>query len=213
MSKVEFFIGGGGDKKDFLSGVVGGGSKIMNGVMAYRKKTSVGIVCKWYGHEDQTKLLDEIKQKWKSNTYTSIRLTGHSWGGQAAMDLTQDLFRASIPVDELITLDPVSLWPFSEVVAGKWVNVFAKHSLMDNSIGAVPVLGNLVSGLTSWAGLLTGGSSGGDYVANWGGQLGSENGAHNVEVNVPHEKALTMYVKARAEMQNVQSKPKAIGVR
>ncbi|AZZ93490.1 hypothetical protein EUZ85_23310 [Hahella sp. KA22] len=210
--KVEFFIGGGGDKGDWITNVTRA-TGIMGDVRDYREGSSSGITCYYYGHEDQDLVLSMIKGNWRSGAFKSIRLTGHSWGGQVVMDLTQDLFHASIPVDELITLDPVSMFPFSKVIAGKWVNVYCKQSIMDNTIGAVPVIGNAVSALTSWVGQAGEDTNSSDYIANVGGQLGSENGAHNIEMNVTHADAMHMYKKARAEMTNAPLNPKAIGIR
>ncbi|OZG74144.1 hypothetical protein BTA51_03730 [Hahella sp. CCB-MM4] len=205
MSKVEYFIGGGGDKSALMGA---GPTEIMKFVRNYRQRTSVGIQCEYRGYEDRQQILEEIKKNWKSKAFKSIRLTGHSWGGQAALDLTQDLFLSNIPVDELITLDPVSLWPFGKVVAGKWVNVYQKQSFWDSTIGAVPILGNALSALITLPSALHDSS---DYIANVGGQLGSENGAYNIEVEFPHSGAQKMYERARAEMINAPTNPKAIG--
>ncbi|OZG73164.1 hypothetical protein BTA51_11775 [Hahella sp. CCB-MM4] len=210
-SKVEYFIGGGGDKSDFITSITGA-TNIMRRVKEYRANTTSDIYCQYYGHEEKIQILQDIQTNWKNGTYKSIRLTGHSWGGQAAMDLTQQLFKLSIPVDELITLDPVSLFPFSSVNAAKWVNVYCKQSIMDLTVGAVPIIGNFISALTTWPGM-TGGSTSGDYVANVGGQLGSENGALNVEMDTNHEDALALYQRARKEIQNAPLKPKAIGIK
>ncbi len=197
MSKVEYFVGGGGDKKDFLSKIAGS-SNIMKAVSVNRKNTSKGIICKYRGHEQEDAILAEIKKEWKTGNYTSIRLTGHSWGGQAVMDLAQELFKLKIPVDELVTLDPVSMFPFGKVYASKWVNIHIKQSLIDNTVGMVPVIGNIFSAFITLPTLLSKtGASGGGYIANVGGQLGNENGAHNVELDVSHANAQAMYSKAR----------------
>lgn len=210
MSNVEYFIGGGGDKNDWISGLVKP-SNIMKFVSDNRRLESFGISVKYRGHEDEKEILSEIKKEWKSGKYKSIRLTGHSWGGQAAMNLCQSLFNAKIPVDELITLDPVSLFPFGKVYAGKWVNVYIAPSFLDSTIGKIPVIGNALNSIITSPTLLTDDGRRGGYIANVGGQLGAENGAHNVEITASHASAQKMYNKARKEMSNAPSNPRAIG--
>lgn len=212
MSKVEYFIGGGGDKGDFISALTGS-TNIMEAVSINRAKTSAGISCLYRGHEQEKEILLEIKKKWKSGKYTSIRITGHSWGGQAAMDLTQDLFKSKIPVDELITLDPVSMFPFGKVHAAKWVNVYIKQSFVDSTIGKIPIIGNVLNSIITLPTLATDSGRSGGYIANVGGQLGAENGAYNVELNVTHADAQTMYTRARKEIANAPLNPRAIGVK
>ncbi|ABC33486.1 hypothetical protein EUZ85_01580 [Hahella sp. KA22] len=212
MSKVEFFVGGGGDKKDWIT-TIAAPTNLMESVKNYRQKSAPNITCYYYGHEEETLILTNIKSKWKSGEYKSIRLTGHSWGGQAVMDIAQQLFSLSIPVDELITLDPVSLWPFSKVMVAKWVNIYIKQSLIDNTIGKIPLVGNIASSLLSLPSLATQSGRSGGYIANVGGQLGEENGAYNIELDVTHADALLMYKKAREEMSHAPLNPKVIGVK
>lgn len=211
MPRVEYFIGGGMDKGDFLSNVLRP-SGIMERVRDSREADVLEIKCLYRGHEDELHILIEIREKWWSGEYTSIRITGHSWGGQAAMNLVQALYKDGIPVDELITLDPVSMFPFGEVIAKKWVNIYIKPSLFDQSIGKIPVLGNLVNGFLTLPTLLTERGRSGGYIANVGGQLGDENGADNFEMDasVGHEDAKAMYDRAREEMKKARLNPRAI---
>ena len=90
ITRVEYFIGGGGDKGDWISGITSP-TGIMKAVADRRRNTSVDILCLYRGHEEEADILKEIITKWRSGSYTNIRITGHSWGGQAAMDLAQGL--------------------------------------------------------------------------------------------------------------------------
>lgn len=214
MPDVEYFIGGGGDKNDFIAGVTYA-TRIMEDVSKSRDATTANLLCLYRGHEQESKILAEIITKWKSGEYTSIRITGHSWGGQAAMNIVQDLFKKQIPVDELITLDPVSAFPFGKVYAGKWVNVYIEQSLLDDTVGKIPVVGNLINSIITLPTLATSSGLSGGYIANVGGQLGFENGAHNVEMdgNITHANAQAMYDRARKEIIKAEFTPKAIGVK
>ena len=102
--------------------------------------------------------------------------------------------------------------PFSKVFAKKWVNVHAKMSFIDNTFGAIPIIGNVLSGVISLPTLMTKhGVSG--VIANIGGQLGAENGAHNIMLDVPHAHALTMYKKAREEIKKAPLNPGVISIK
>lgn len=202
MSTVEYFIGGGGDKGDWISSLVGRSSHIMKYVAEDRDTKYPLLFTEYRGHEEQQKILLEIKEKWQSGTYTSIRLTGHSWGGQAAIKLCKNLMHAQIPVDELITLDPVSLFPCPQVYPKKWVNIYITPSVLDLTIGKIPVVGNIINAIFSLPTLLTkyGGINGGGYIANVGRQLGYRQGAYNMQLNVAHSNAYSMYEQARRIM-------------
>lgn len=52
MSNVEYFIGGGGDKNDWITGLKKP-SNIMEAVSKIRKKTSFGVIVEYRGHEDK----------------------------------------------------------------------------------------------------------------------------------------------------------------
>ncbi len=212
MSKVEYFIGGAGDKGDWIS-LAGGATNIMKAVSLNRARTSADIDCIYRGHEQEQEILSDIKKQWQSGKYKSIRITGHSWGGKAAMDLAQDLFNSGVPVDELITLDPVSMFPFGKIHVAKWVNVYIKQSLIDNTVGKIPIAGNLLSGIVTLPTLVTNSGKSGGYIANVGGQLGAENGAHNIEIDAPHADAQTMYNRARKEMVNAPLGSRVIGTK
>ncbi len=104
------------------------------------------------------------------------------------------------------------MFPFgrTRIPAGKWVNVYAKQSLLDRSVGKIPIVGNVLNAILT---LPVAATETDDYVANIGGQLGHESGAHNIEMNVRHRDAQAMYDTARAAMKNAPAQPKVIGVR
>lgn len=207
MSKVEYFIGGAGDKGDWIS-LASGATNIMKAVSLNRASTSADIDCIYRGHEQE--ILSDIKKQWRSGKYKSIRITGHSWGGKAVMDLAQDLFNSGVPVDEL---DPVSMFPFGQIHVARWVNVYIKQSFVDNTIGKIPIAGNLLSSIVTFPTLITNSGRSGGYIANVGGQLGAENGAHNIEIDASHADAQIMYNRARKEIVNAPLGSPVIGTK
>lgn len=118
-----------------------------------------------------------------------------------------------LSIDELITLNLVSIFPFGKVYARKWVNVYIKQSLLDKTVGKIPVVGNIANSVLTLPSLFTKKGKSGGYIANIGRQLGRERGAHNVMLNVSHANAQAMYTKARQEIFNAPINPKAIGRR
>ena len=60
MKKIEYFIGGGADKNDYLS-KLSKPSNIMNRVKNFREK-SKDIECFYRGHEEEKEILKEIKK-------------------------------------------------------------------------------------------------------------------------------------------------------
>lgn len=71
------------------------------------------------------------------------------------MDIARNLFKAQIPAAELITLDPVSLFPFGRVHASKWVNVYIKQSVVDHTFGNLPIVGTLLNAVITSPTLFT----------------------------------------------------------
>ncbi len=210
----EYVIGGGSDKKDFLSNVAGATRLVERDIIIRFNLYNIPSRKVLYrGHEEEDQIVKEIVADWKAYKFNFLRLTGHSWGGQAAMDITQELAHHSVPVKELITLDPVSMLPFSSVPAEKWVNVYIKQSFWDNTVGAIPVVNQLVSSVATLPTLFTQSGREGGYIANVGGQLGAENGAYNHEMDVSHASAGDMYQKALSLLPLAPMNPKVVGVR
>lgn len=204
---VEFFIGGAGDKSDFISTVIGSTGAITY-ARAYRQNLSPNIQTFYRGHEEENAMFLSIKNDWKNGRITVLNLTGHSWGGQAAMNLSNRLKKENIPVNELITLDPVSLLKKCKINNAKnWVNVYQEPSLLDY-IAVVPLLGNAVAGIISGIGSLVGAVSINNTIATVGGQLGAEKGANNISTKLDHADARGMYIIARSKMDNIVMKRK-----
>jgi len=198
---VEYFVGGAADKNDFLSKVVGN-TGVMNTTRRLRAASKVNITTFYKGHEEENNTFLEIDRKWKNNEISTLNLVGHSWGGQAVMNLTKKLNDAGIPVTELITLDPVSLLPFRPIKNfSHWVNVHQKQSIVD-AIASVPIAGNFVGSILSAISIPFGGSVN-DTIATIGGQLGYQNGATNIVCGLDHADAWGMYVIARQKMDTL----------
>ncbi|WP_041598805.1 hypothetical protein [Hahella chejuensis] len=210
----EYIVGGGADKNDVLSRVVGPTNLVKVDIIDRFNLYGASDRKVYYrGHEGEKELLEEIIRDWKSYKFNNLRLTGHSWGGQAVMNIAQNLFVKGVPVKELITLDPVSMFPLARPPAEKWVNVYIRQSIWDNTIGKIPLVNQVVSSVASLPTLLTTNGRSGGYIANIGSQLGHENGAYNYEMDVSHANAGDMYKKALSLLENAPMNPKAIGVR
>ncbi|AZZ93212.1 hypothetical protein EUZ85_21805 [Hahella sp. KA22] len=210
----EYIVGGGADKNDALSHVVGSTNLVKVDIIdRFNLYNSSDREVYYRGHEEEKELLEEIVRDWKSYKFNNLRLTGHSWGGQAVMNITQKLFVKGVPVKELITLDPVSMLPLARPQAEKWVNVYIRQSILDNTIGKLPLVNQVVSSVASLPTLLTVNGRAGGYIANIGSQLGHENGAYNYEMDVSHANAGEMYKKALSLLEKAPTSPKAMGVR
>lgn len=196
---IEYFIGGGADKNDKLSKAFGS-TGIMNAVRQKRAITRPDIATFYKGHEEEDDILNEIKVKNNKKEFSVLNITGHSWGGGAAMNLVNRLKKENIAVNELITLDPVALFPFFRLENFKyWVNVYQMQTTLDY-IAAVPLIGNLVGGILSTTGTPFQSHSFNDVVATTGGQLGEQDGATNVACNLDHADASGMEIIARLKM-------------
>jgi hypothetical protein len=111
-------------------------------------------------------------------------------GGAQALDIVAALRDRGIKVNFLVTLDPVSEWWVSAQECGKWVNVYQAQTFAD-WFGFIPVVGPVVingtlSGIGNGVAAIGGGGDSSDWIASTGGQLGSEDGAENYEVDFPH---------------------------
>lgn len=203
MPEIEYFIGGGADKNDLLSEIVGS-SGVMKRVMRSRVKTPT-LQVEYRGHEQEDLILSQIILKVKADPSLVVNITGHSWGGQTAIRVTTKLARVGISVNELITLDPVSLTYMSEPTPYVWVNVYQDQTILDY-IATVPVVGNAVSSLVSAAGaVFPGDTTFDDTVATTGGQLGAQPGAINISTSLHHVEALEMYNVARRRLTTNQA--------
>jgi pimeloyl-ACP methyl ester carboxylesterase len=200
---TEYFIGGGADKNDLLAKVRGGGTGILDHLRLERKKQKSNITTFYRGHEQENAIFREIKLKKENNPELVINITGHSWGGHASLKLANRLAVEKISINELITLDPVSMTPFLRIFNfKKWVNVYQVQTALD-VIATVPVAGNLISGVVSFASTFLPGHSLPDAIATTGGQLGKQTGAINICCTLDHADARGMYLMARAKMDNM----------
>ncbi len=74
-SKIEYFIGGAGDKGDWIS-KIGGATNIMETVSINRAKTSVDIDCIYQGHEQEKEVLSAIKNNGNRASIKVLELLG-----------------------------------------------------------------------------------------------------------------------------------------
>jgi hypothetical protein len=119
------------------------------------------------------------------------------------MDLVNRLEKNGIVVNELITLDPVSLFPFLPLTNFRhWVNVYQAQTLLDY-VSIIPVAGNLVGGLLSTLTTTLPSHSLNDAIATTGGQLGAQRNAVNISCNLDHANAPGMYTIARQKMDSL----------
>ncbi|PXF31269.1 hypothetical protein WH50_10865 [Pokkaliibacter plantistimulans] len=185
-------IGGGADKSDALTTVVAPTRLVEREVMPIRKAKNPGVSALYYGHEDYPVILASIQADLKLGDIVNI--TGHSWGGGAAIRLAQALKVQGKSVNVLITLDPVSLLPLTSNVAAKtWVNVYQRQSFID-AVATVPVVGNAVAGVASALSIPFSNTDFDDTVATVGGQLGYQNKASiNQACDLHHGQAGLMY--------------------
>jgi pimeloyl-ACP methyl ester carboxylesterase len=183
-----FFIGGGGDKYSYL-GV--GPTNIMEGVKDVNQNLFQGQN-HYFGYEDKAQITEMVK-----SSPGKHNLIGHSYGGAAAMDIAAGSPQGKI--DNLVTLDPVSLFPKADPKNyNKWVNVHQEQTLADG-IASIPLIGNVIAGAAS--ALDTGGGNG-DSIATLGGQLGAESGATNIPTTKPHADAAGMLDQAKPLLKN-----------
>ncbi|MBY0380966.1 MAG: hypothetical protein K2W78_03470 [Xanthobacteraceae bacterium] len=67
-----------------------------------------GIPTTVANHGDEPSLARQAIEAYKSGQVGSIKIVGHSLGGDAAIDMASELAHAGVPVQLVITLDPVS---------------------------------------------------------------------------------------------------------
>lgn len=201
---IEYFIGGGSDKNDNLSKVFGS-TGVMEKVRQKRASSRSDIVTLYRGHEENDRILKEITDLLNKNGDLTVNLTGHSWGGAAAMDLTNSLEKVGIAINELITLDPVSMFPFFPLRNFRcWVNVYQTQSLLDYITG-IPLAGNLIGGVFSTLASPLPSHTVNDVIATTGGQLGAQRNALNISCNLDHGNAIGMYIVARQKMDSLMA--------
>jgi thioesterase domain-containing protein len=66
-----------------------------------------GIPTTVQNYGDWPALAQEAIQQYQSGRLRSIMIIGHSLGGSAAVDMASELGRAGVPVELVVTLDPV----------------------------------------------------------------------------------------------------------
>jgi len=66
-----------------------------------------GIPTTIRNYGDWPALAQEAIQRYQSGRLRSIMIIGHSLGGSAAVDMAAELGRAGVPVELVVTLDPV----------------------------------------------------------------------------------------------------------
>jgi pimeloyl-ACP methyl ester carboxylesterase len=134
-----------------LIGGAGDGDKIGDDgiVSAYAKPFSEqnpNLDVRYFPHDQGQQVQDYVKSLPPG---TDVSIVGHSWGGDTAAQVTQSLGAQNIPVNTLVTIDPVGHgWNdgFMSNVAtntANWVNVQADPSSPDFS-DAVAFWGNRV---------------------------------------------------------------------
>ncbi len=196
---LEYFVGGGADKGDLLSKVVGSTRNVEQHAKKHRDDLGTPVQTSYYGHEEEAQLLANIQSALKRGD--TVNLTGHSWGGGAAIRIAQKLKQQGQSVNILITLDPVSLLPLTSPVGARiWVNVYQKQTLVD-AIATVPVVGNAVAGIASaFSAPFVNDPS--DTIATLGGQLGYQNKADiNKESLLGHADSEGLYIEALNALQ------------
>ncbi|MFC3851680.1 RHS repeat-associated core domain-containing protein [Salinispirillum marinum] len=211
MGLVEYFIGGGADKADFLArlwptkdkerrdlGIRGTGN--MNETMdwAIERGLITANDSAYYGHEDADEIIADIIARVALGE-TSIKLTGHSYGAAAAMRITEELKTHGISVERLVTLDPVSTFgnvPRPATNANTHINMHQRQTLLDKVVN-IPIVGNAVGLIASGIGsIFSSKIDGSDVIATAGNQLGAIKGAQNVQTNLHHYDSRGMYLQA-----------------
>jgi len=74
----------------------------------YRMQRS-GIPTTVANHGDEPSLAHQAIESYRTGRVSSIKIVGHSLGGDAAIDMATELARAGVPVQLVVTLDPVSV--------------------------------------------------------------------------------------------------------
>lgn len=194
------WIGGAGDKTRFLG--VGPTGIMARALSQFSEKCSSN---RYWGYEDVDTIVAHIIASHRGTSgQTKIVLVGHSWGGDAAVEVTNRLKGFGIVVEKLITLDPVSHFRFLPPKNQKeWINVYQRQSVLDY-FTAVPLLGPLLAAFCGWIGTATGRVTKADFIATLGGQWGYEYGAdQNIESDAGHESASTMLWQLKSRRSDI----------
>src|SRR5438876_3006279 len=90
-----------------------------------------GVRANVYRCEQWRELTETILNTYKDQkTFEPLVIVGHSWGADHALDLARELEAAHIPIDLIVTLDPVT--PPEVPGNVKWChNIYQPHGIMD----------------------------------------------------------------------------------
>jgi hypothetical protein len=90
-----------------------------------------GVRANVYRCEQWRELTETILNTYKDQkTFEPLVIVGHSWGADHALDLAHELEAAHIPIDLIVTLDPVT--PPEVPGNVKWChNIYQPHGIMD----------------------------------------------------------------------------------
>ncbi len=90
-----------------------------------------GIRATVYRNEQWRELTEAILARYKDQKdFEPLIIIGHSWGADHALEMAQQLGEANIPVDLIITLDPVTPPPVPGNI--KWCyNIYQPHGAWD----------------------------------------------------------------------------------
>jgi hypothetical protein len=96
-----------------------------------RKINESGVRATVYRNEQWHELTDAILAKYKDQKeFEPLVIVGHSWGADNALNLAERLQAANIPVDLIVTLDPVT--PPRVPGNVKWCyNIYQPHGVWD----------------------------------------------------------------------------------
>ncbi len=168
----------------FIGGNSDDSSKVMWGlkttVAHSLKKHATSAISYYFWNVDSEELANRIEQHHKRCPKTKIIILGHSWGGDTAMDVCEDL-----QIDNsvmLITLDPVSIcdtynWSTKRPKSiNYWINSYVRKGAFD-SVGFVPAAGQILSFVGTYLTTFDFNNS----VASAGGKWGYEDAA---DVNI-----------------------------
>lgn len=182
------FVGGGGDRD--ISRIV-----MSLQIEFANKPRHKGVISKYYDHTQSAIAVNDIASFREKSPRSPILIIGHSWGGDTAMDIANDLDEKGISVELLVTLDPASWFDVQEILQiyrskniREWVNVY-------------------VSGVANID----------DIIANIGGKWGAESQADlNIDANeyrgisnIRHGDARNMFLnpKVQSRLYNKIFKP------
>jgi len=81
------------------------------------KLRSRGITAEVHSHGDWEKLADETIARWRAGAHGPIIIIGHSLGGDAAVQMSEKLGSAGVPVALVVTFSPTETLPVNGNVA------------------------------------------------------------------------------------------------